>query len=423
VQAVRYARRPLGFLIDLHRRYGDVFTVSFPFFDRLVYVADPALVKELFTGSPEQFHAGEANATVLEPALGPNSVLTLDEDAHMRQRKLLLPPFHGERIGRYGDLIREITMRQMERWPVGEPFALRPHTQRITLAVIMRAVFGVDDEERLARLGSLIDGFSSRVNPVVAFPALQRDLGRWSPWGRFVRARAALDEFVYEEIALRRAEIAAGGADRDDVLSLLLGARHEDGSPMSDEELRDELVTVIGAGHETTATGLAWAMERVLRAPRVLARLRDSVAAGEDEYLDATIRETLRARPVIVDVARKLTAPARIGGYEVPAGQFLLAAIAAMHYREDLFPDPEEFRPERFLDDRPDTYAWIPFGGGVRRCIGASFAEFEMRVALRAFIERADLRAASREPEPIRVRNITLAPARGSRVVLERPLR
>jgi cytochrome P450 len=423
VQAVRYTRRPLSFLIGMHRRYGDVFTVSFPFFGQLVYVADPALVKELFTGSPEQFHAGEANATVLEPALGPNSVLTLDEGPHMRQRKLLLPPFHGERIGRYGDLIREITLREMDRWPVGEAFALRPHTQGITLAVIMRAVFGVDDQQRLARLGKLIDEFSARVKAVVAFPALQRDLGRWSPWGRFVRARAALDAFIYEEIALRRAEIAAGGEDRDDVLSLLLGASHEDGSPMSDAELRDELVTVIGAGHETTATGLAWAMERVLRTPRVFERLRESVAAGEDDYLDATIRETLRARPVIVDVARKLTAPARIGGYEVPAGSFVLAAIAAIHYREDLFPDPQEFRPERFLDRRPETYAWIPFGGGVRRCIGASFAEFEMRVVLRAFIERADLHAASPDPEPIRVRNITLAPGRGCRVTLERPLR
>ena len=422
LQAVRYAREPLGFLIDLQRRYGDVFAVSFPFFDRLVYVADPALVKVLFTGSPQQFHAGEANATVLEPALGPNSVLTLDEGPHMRQRKLLLPPFHGERIGRYGDLIREITMREMERWPVGEPFALRPHTQRITLAVIMRAVFGVYDEERLARFEKLIEDFSSRVNAVVAFPALQRDLGRWSPWGRFVRARAALDEFVYEEIALRRAEADVGGVDRDDVLSLLLGARDEDGSPMSDEELRDELVTVLGAGHETTATGLAWAVERLLRTPRALGRLRDSVAAGEDDYLDATIKETLRARPVIVDVARKLTAPVEIGGYQVPAGQYLMAAIAAIHYREDLFPDPEQFLPERFLDRRADTYAWIPFGGGVRRCIGASFAEFEMRVVLRAFIERADLRAAGPEPERITVRNITLAPGKGCRVILRRPL-
>ena len=422
LQALRYARDPLGFLIRLRERYGDVFAVRFPYFDRLVYLADPALVKELFTGSPQQFHAGEANATVLEPALGPNSVLTLDDAPHMRQRKLLLPPFHGERIRGYGELIREVTLSEMETWPVGEPFALRPHTQRITLAVIMRAVFGVHDEERLIRFGRLIDRFSARVNLITSFPPLRRDLGRWSPWTRFLRAREELDAFIYEEIALRRAEAGAGSEGHEDVLSLLLEARHDDGTPMGDEELRDELITVLGAGHETTATGLAWAIERLLRNPRALGRLRESLAAGEDEYLDATIKETLRARPVIVDVARKLTEPARIGAYELPAGTFVMAAIAALHYREDLFPEPGEFRPERFLEGRADTYAWIPFGGGVRRCIGAAFAEYEMRVVLRAFLERADLRAADPRPERVKVRNITLAPGDGARVVLDRPL-
>jgi cytochrome P450 len=423
LQALRYARDPLGFLVRFHRRYGDIFTISFPYFDRLVYVADPTLVKELFTGSAEQFHAGEANATVLEPALGPNSVLTLDDAPHMRQRKLLLPPFHGERIRRYGELIREATLREMESWPVGETFALRPHTQRITLAVIMRAVFGVHDEARLTRFERLIETFSGRVNVVTAFPPLRRNLGRWSPWARFVRAREALDGFIYEEIAMRRKEGDGADTERDDVLSLLLAARHDDGSPMSDEELRDELVTVLGAGHETTATALAWAMERLLRNPRVLERLRNSIAAGEDDYLDATITETLRARPVIVDVARKLTAPARIGGYELPTGTYVMAAIAALHYREDLFPEPDQFRPERFLDNRADNYAWIPFGGGVRRCIGAAFAEYEMRIVLRAILERADLSAPDQKPERVKVRNITLAPGRGTRVRLDRPLR
>src|SRR3954454_523519 len=226
--------------------------------------------------------------------------------------------------------MREITMRETESWPVGEPFALRSHTQRITLAVIMRAVFGVHDGERLVRFGRLIDAFSQRVNLITAFPMLRRDLGRWSPWNRFVRAREALDEFIYEEIAIRRGE-AGGEEEHDDVLSLLLQARHDDGSPMSDEELRDELVTVLGAGHETTATALAWAMERLLRTPRALERLRDSLAAGEDDYLDATVKETLRARPVIVDVARKVTAPVEIGGYELDAGSYVMAAIAPMH--------------------------------------------------------------------------------------------
>jgi cytochrome P450 family 135 len=423
LQALRYVRDPLGFLIRLQRRYGDVFSMRFPYFGRLVYVAEPGLVKQLFTGSPEQFHAGEANATVLEPALGPNSVLTLDEGPHMRQRKLLLLPFHGEQIRRYGDLIREITVEEMESWPVGEPFALRRHTQRITLAVIMRAVFGVHDEDRLARFERLIETFSDRVSAVLAFPMLRRDLGRWSPWSRFQRARAELDAFIYEEIALRRAEIEAGREGHDDVLSLLLEAKHDDGSPMSDEELRDELVTVLGAGHETTATGLAWAMERLLRAPQVLATLRESLAAGEDDYLDATVKETLRTRPVIVDVARKLTAPARIGGYELRAGTYVMAAIAPMHYREDLFPHPDEFRPERFLEEKADNYAWIPFGGGVRRCIGAAFAEYEMRIVLRELVSRAELSAPDPEPERVKVRNITLAPAKGTRVRLDRPLR
>jgi cytochrome P450 len=417
-----YARDPLGFLIRFQRRYGDIFTVSFPFFRQIVYVADPALVKDLFTTPPEQVHAGEANATVLEPALGPNSVLTLDEAPHMRQRKLLLPAFHGERIQRYGELIREVTLREMESWPVGEPFALRPHTQRITLAVIMRAVFGVHDEERLSRFERLIETFAGRLTLVTAFPPLRRSFSRWSPWARFMAARKALDAFIYEEIALRRAEQARDGETGDDVLSLLMAARHDDGSPMSDAELRDELVTILGAGHETTATGLAWAVERLLRTPRVLSQLRDSLADG-DEYLEATIKETLRARPVIVDVARKLTGPQRIGGYDLPAGTFVMAAIAALHYREDLFPEPDEFRPERFLDGKADTYAWIPFGGGVRRCIGASFAEYEMRVVLRAILERAALSAPDPKPEKVKVRNITLAPGKGTLVSLDRPLR
>jgi cytochrome P450 len=414
-QAVSYARDPLGFLAKRQRRYGDIFTVRFPFFGRVVYVALPDLVKAVFTGAPSVFHAGEANATVLEPALGPHSVLTLDEEPHLRQRKLLLPPFHGERIQRYGELIVEMTRREMESWPLGEPFAMRPHTQHITLAVIMRAVFGVHDERRLERFERLIDDFSHRVGVITSFPMLRRNLGPLSPWNRFLRSRAALDEFIYEEIRLRRNE--PGHEDRDDVLSLLLDARDEAGEAMSDRELRDELITVLGAGHETTATGLAWAVERLSRNPEVLARLRESVGAGEEEYLAATVKETLRSRPVIVDVARKLTAPATIGGYELPAGSFVLPAIAALHYREDLFPDPNEFRPERFLDGRADNYAWIPFGGGIRRCIGAAFAEYEMRTILREFVERAELRPVDPKPERVKVRNITLAPAKGTQVI------
>jgi cytochrome P450 len=413
LQALRYARQPLGFLTDYRRRYGNVFAISFPYFGRLIYVADPALVKEIFTGSPGQVHAGEANAKVLGPVLGPNSVLTLDEGAHIRQRRLLLPPLHGRRLERHAGLMREATLEDMERWPRGETFALHPHIRRITLAVIMRAVFGIDDRERRLRFERLLDAFSRSLGLIASFPPLRRDLGRWSPWRQFVRARADLDRFMDEEIAARRARSDA--SERDDVLSLLMGARHEDGSAMSDAELRDELVTILVAGHETTATGLAWAFERLLRSPRALARLRESLAAGEEDYLEATVREILRSRPVIIDVPRKLTAPLRLGAYEVPAGSYVMAAIAALHYREDLFPEPERFLPERFLDAKPNTYSWIPFGGGVRRCVGAAFAEFEMRVVLRTILERVELRTPDPRPEKVKVRS-TLVPARGTLV-------
>jgi cytochrome P450 len=422
LQAHRYARDPLGFLIPLQRRYGHIFSLKFPYYERIYYVTDPALVKALFTGPPEQFHAGEANGTMSELALGPHSVLTIDEEPHMRQRKLLLPPFHGERIKRHGELIRELAQKQMESWTLHKTFALRPHTRRIALAVIMRAVFGSHDEDRFERFEKLSDDFSKRLSLITTFPALRRNFGPRSPLPRFLRSREKLDQFIYEEIGLRRKEVEAGEEGHDDVLSLLLRARHDDGSQMSDEELRDELVSVLGAGHETTATGLAWAMERLLRTPRVLVKLRESVAAGEDAYLNATVKETLRARPVIADAGRRLTAPTEIGGYQLPKGSIVMAGIAALHYREDLFPEPKKFRPERFLEDRADNYAWIPFGGGVRRCIGAAFAEYEMRTVLREFV-RADLSAPDPKPEAVKIHSGTLAPGKGTRVRLNRPLR
>ncbi len=422
LQGIRLLRDPIGFYSRLQKRHGDIFAVKFLQFGDIVFVTDPALVKQVFAGDPARFHAGAANATVLEPAVGPNSVLTLDEDAHMTQRKLLLPPFHGRNITRYGELIREIAEQEISTWPLGETFPLRPHTQAITLSVILRAVYGVSDEQRFRRAAALVDEFARRADLITTIPLLRRNLGRFSPWTRFLRAREELDEMIYEEIALRRAE-AAEGEERDDVLSLLLQARHDDGTPMSDRELRDELVTVVGAGHETTATALAWAFERLLRTPRVLARLRESLAAGETDYLDAVIKETLRSRPVILDVARVLNAPAEIGGYELPPGTMVMPTIAGIHHREDLYPDPEEFRPERFLEDGDrDHFAWIPFGGGVRRCIGASFAEYEMRIIIRTILEQVELVAPDQRPERVRPRNITVAPAKGAQVRLARRL-
>jgi cytochrome P450 len=416
VNALRYARDPLRFFPRLRERYGDIFTVSFPDFRKVVYLAEPSLVRELFTGSPGQMHAGEANATILEPAVGPSSVLTLDDDEHMRQRKLLLPPFHGKAVERYRDIIRAAVKRDLAGWPVGVPFGIRPHTQAITLEVILRAVYGLDDPQRFARAQAVIGEFATRSDALMLPSFMHR--GRRGPWGRFIRSRHALDGLVYEEIALRRAE--QDGDGREDVLSLLMRAQHDDGSPLTDRELRDELVTVVGAGHETTATALAWAVERLVRHPDAMARLRED---EDGAYTDAVIRETLRSRPVIVDVARKLTAPLSVGGHELPAGTLVLASITGIHAREDVYPDAGAFRPERFLGEPPGTYTWIPFGGGVRRCLGAAFAQEEMRIVLREIATRADLRPASPAPERPRMRNVTIAPEHEARVVLERPLR
>ena len=391
-------------------------------FGDLNYVADPAMIREIFSGDPSRFHAGEGNAEPLGPVLGDYSLLTLDGDEHMKQRKVLLPPFHGERIGRYVETMRGAAEREVATWPVGEAFPLRPAMQRVTLEVILRAVFGVNDDERRARFSDANARVDMASIPILFAPVLRRDLGRWSPWRRFLRARAVADGLIYEEIHRRRDEPDLEA--RDDVLSLLLQARHEDGSPMSDVELRDELMTIVGAGHETTATALCWAIELLGRNPRVERRLREELASGDggEAYLDAVMKETLRLRPVVVDVVRKLLRDEEIGGQRIPAGTWLVPAIAVVHQRPDVYPDPHEFRPERFLEGQPEPHTWIPFGGGIRRCIGASFAQTEIKVVLRTLLERSRLRPASRRPEVPRVRHVTIVPSRGARVVMEERL-
>jgi cytochrome P450 family 135 len=416
VNGLGYARDPIGYIRWFARRFGPVSRPRFPGFPLIVSLADPELVRQVFTGDPTVFHSGESSKAVLEPTVGLNSVLTLDEAAHMRARKLLLEPFHGENVQRWESQIRSIAEEDIATWPVGEAFELHAHTREITLEVILRAVFGVREEARFERARTLVKEFADRAHLISVFPFTRRDLGPLSPWIRFKRARKALDAFIYEEIERRRAEPDIG--ERDDVLSLLLSATDEVGERLSPEELRDELVTVLGAGHETTATSLAWAFERLLRTPRVLDRLMESLADG-DEYLDATVKETLRIRPVLTDVSRKLTREIELAGYRIPTGALVMPAIAAIHFRPDLYPDPDEFRPERFLERTPDAYTWIPFGGGVRRCIGAAFAQFEMRVIMRTILERAQLRAARHEPERSKLRNVTSAPSGGCRVVLE----
>src|SRR5215216_7371951 len=416
MQAAFVTASPYGWMRKRWRRYGDVFSSRFPIFGQVVYVADPALVKEVFLGDSGTFHAGEANTLALGDALGAHSLLTLDEERHLSQRKLLLPPFHGQSVRRYVDVMAEATEREVARWPVGEQIELRPRMQAITLDVILRAVFGVRDDERMDLFRERIPPLGETTSVLNWLPLMDRELGGITPAARFRRALAAVDELIYAEIADRRAA-APEGDQRDDVLSLLLRARHEDGSAMTDGELRDELMTLLTAGHETTATGLAWAFERLLRTPRVLERLTASL--DDDAYLDAVVKETLRVRPVVVDVARKLTRETEIGGWRLPAGTLVLPAIAVLHKRPDLYDQPEEFRPERWIEDTPESYAWIPFGGGVRRCIGASFAQIEMRTVLRKVLRRVRLRAPTQRPERGVIRHVTVVPGRGCRVTVE----
>jgi cytochrome P450 len=417
LQTARWIARPAGFLDEAARRWGDMFTLKITGEGTWVFVSHPDAVKQVFTGDPRLLHAGEANIVLL-PVLGSHSVLLLDDDAHMAQRKLMLPPFHGERMPGYEETMAEVAAREIGRWPAGEPLAAWPTMQAITLEVIMRTVFGVRDTAGLDRLGRVL-------RESLAWAAEPRRMAQLALLGpRRVAERGTLrkvlgptDELIYEEIRSRRD--APDLADRTDVLSLLLQARHEDGSEMSDRELRDELMTLLVAGHETSATALAWALDALTHHPAALERLRDEVDAGDDAYLDAVVKEVLRLRPVIALVLRRLVEPMEIGGRMLPAGVNVAPSIYLLHRRADIYDDPRAFRPERFLEKPPGTYTWIPFGGGVRRCLGASFAQFEMKVVLRELVSRLDIRAARPRPERRIRRAIVFAPARGGEIVVE----
>jgi cytochrome P450 len=406
------------FMVRMHRRYGPIVHLSTAFDSNFVMVFDPALVKEVFRGPPDRLRAGEANA-VLGAALGLRSLLLLDGDEHLRQRRLMLPPFHGQRMRAYEDVMRGAADRAIDSWPLDRPFALLPSTQQLTLDVILRTVFGVEagprQDELKRRLRAMIDPVSNRFG--ILLMVLMRS-GNRQAMRRFEERRRLVDELIYDEIARRRD--VPDLAEREDVLSMLLLARDEDGRPMTDLELRDQLVTLLVAGHETTATGLAWAFDLMLRTPRVLAELQRAVAEGDDAYVDAVAKEVLRIRPVVPSVGRVVRGgPFELGGYTLREGTEINPSISMIHARGANFAEPREFRPERFLeDDPPDTYTWIPFGGGTRRCIGASFALFEMRVVIRRVVERTTLEAASARPERVERRGVTMVPKTGTRVVL-----
>jgi cytochrome P450 family 135 len=432
LQTLLFVFAPRRFIGASWRRYGDVVHFRTRFDPRFVLVFHPRQVRQVFKAPPDVLRAGEANA-LLGPVVGARSVLLLDGEEHLRHRRLMLPPFHGRRMKAYEAEVLGATDRALERWPVGRPFALLPEMQAITLDVISGAVFGLQEgaraEELKRRLRAMLDPLSTRLGLV----ALMLSGGRVGDRGamrRFEASRAAVDELLYEEIATRREPTErerASVSERkgDDIFSLLLSARDEEGRGLTDSELRDELVTLLVAGHETTAAGLAWTFELVGRHPEVLRRLREAFAAADDAYPDAVVKEALRLRPVIAGVGRKVRTPFELGGYLLPPGTEINPSIAVVHRRPDLYPEPEAFRPERFLDPEqaPDTYTWIPFGGGVRRCLGASFALFEMRTVLSRVVERTELRPARRKPEPVLRRGITQVPEHGARAIQPAPPR
>ncbi|HWN34399.1 MAG TPA: cytochrome P450 [Pseudonocardia sp.] len=418
VQTALIWTRPHRFAAANQRRYGKVFRAYAAPSGWLVYLADPADIKAVFAGDPAVYHAGEANS-ILRGVVGDDSVLLLDEQRHRDRRRLMLPPFHRDAVRRQVELMTEIADAEVARWPLGREFPVAPRMAAITLEVILRTVIGTDDPARLAALRTTLPQVTDMNLLDVSSMAKPELLRRW-PWRGVRRRRAEADALLYAEIAARRADPDL--AERTDVLAMLVRAADEGGRQMTDAELRDQLITLLMAGHETTATALSWALERLVRNPEVLRR---AVAAASvdpaedpaaDEYLDAVVKETLRSRPVITEVARTLTRPTRVAGYDLPAGTVVLPAIGLVQASAEHYPDPERFDPDRMVGQTLSPTTWFPFGGGGRRCLGATFAQVEMRVVLRQILRGVELETTESPGEPQRVKHITLVPRRGGRV-------
>jgi cytochrome P450 len=406
---------PLWMMRRLHDRYGSAFRINAPIIGDAVVISDPAEVKQLFMTSPELADILDFNLGLI---LGPNSFFAISGDAHRKQRKLLTPPFHGRRLRAYEAIIEQEAVREMASWPEGREFATLGPMMHITLSAILRAVFGADGAE-LAELRTLLPAMVKLGSRLVALPVPRTDLGRWSPWGRVRAYRREYDAIIDRLIAAARQDPRLD--KRDDVLALMLQSRYDDGSAMSRDEISDQLLTLLTAGHETTATTLAWAVERLRRHPAILRRLADEADAGGSALREATILEIQRVRPVIDATLRKVRAPGlQLGRWTLPEGQVVLVSIYLIHRDEALFPNARRFDPDRFVDARPDTYQWIPFGGGVRRCIGASFASMEMNVVLRTMLRDFTLEPTSERGERWHSRGVAYCPAKGGRAVVRR---
>lgn len=410
-------------LRDLQAEHGDIFTLHFPLgLGEIVITSNTDAIKEMFSLSPDEANAGEANQ-VLKPFLGQHSLLLLDGSEHLRQRKMMMPAFHGERMHAYGKTMIAMTHDSIDRWPTHKKFRIHEHTQAITLQVILRTVFGVEEGPLFSQLAKLLKkGLDLAAWPGLLFPIVQKDLGRWSPWGRYLRVREETTALVRAEIRRRR---AADNKGRTDVLAMMLEARDENGEPLSEDEIHDELVTLLVAGHETTATALAWALRWILPNPDLIARLRSEIASvGGDpgkiaklDLLDWTVKETLRLQPVVPLVGRILKQPRKMAGWDLPTGVVIAPAIPLVHRDATLYPNPERFDPDRFRTFKPAPWEWIPFGGGMRRCIGAAFAVYEMKMVLATILPRVDMKLATDKIKIVR-RSITLTPSGGLPVIV-----
>jgi cytochrome P450 len=428
---LQYTYEPLELFNRCQRRYGDTFTLKLPGFGAFVMASSPELIKAIFTGDSEVLHAGKGNE-MLEPIVGRNSVLLLDGKEHLRQRRLLMPPLHGERMQAYAELMAEIATKTAARMPVGERFAIHPFMQEVTLQVILRAVFGLTEGAQMSDLAAVLNEYMTPPPAAMIFvppkmlPYLDLPL---SPYRAFLRRRGKVDRALREII---RARQASDNRERTDILSMLLEARDEEGRGMTEDELRDELMTMLIAGHETTATALSWTFGFLLGHPEVSERLQaevdgacdeqglpDAAALASSEFLDAVIKESLRLRPIVPDVVRYVRSPTQFAGHEIPVGAFLSPCIHLAHRRAESWPDPDRFNPQRFVGAKVDPYAWLPFGGGIRRCLGMAFALYEMKIVLGVILQRARMRLATKDPLKIVRRGVTLAPAGGMPVVVE----
>jgi cytochrome P450 len=421
VQVLRFNQRQIEFVFRARRELGEVFRMRGIVAGSPVITSHPDHVRSLFTAKPE-LAPSLTGESPLRPIVGPNSVLTAVGPRHMRQRKLLLPAFHGEAIERYVQMISDVAEREIDRWPVGRPMSLAPRMQAITLDVIMAGIFGIEGTPERGstegRLRAATKGLLAASTWPMAQLAELMNIGSEEPRGLTRTGLSILDRATYAVISERRS--VQDLDERGDILSLLLRARTEEGEALTDRELRDELLTLVLAGHETTANSLAWTWERLVRTPAAYERLREAVRTGEDAeaVVEATIIEGMRARPVIPMIGRRVTVPWRLGEYAVEADTPVTMSILLVHHREDIYPRPFDFLPERWLGRKPGTYEWIPFGGGIRRCLGAALAMAEQRVVLSAMTRRLDIEAADPEPEHAVHRNVTMIPAQGARVVV-----